>query len=386
MNAIAVFNDKIKGFVRFHQCLEHPQTLVEFDLGGFKPHKTHGIHIHKYGILSVENACDSTCEHYNPHDTLHGSIELYGTSRHVGDLINNLISDGKGNFKYSYIDNLIKTNFIKMPMASLLDGQHRLTKTILRETKFTYDAAAPHGAAESFRQLPLSSPGEGTVLSDEHGRRYIRQEYDEQRDRLRGLSTSITLRSSFVVHPQPDTQQAARYHPSPHPKSGYRVFVCWLLPQGTPIPEELTIDQDGPNHCTIAPADERDVEVTVLNDDEFEVPLINQLPWQFGQLVYLKAGSEHFDLPSWFRDRFGEVVKSFDEIFERGGVDDVCEIADICAILSGVSTETETNDTLWARLRLAITKYMEYNANGTCDAAPAAYELIAKKSTKVIKK
>jgi Cu/Zn superoxide dismutase len=112
MNAIAVFNDKIKGFVRFHQCLEHPQTLVEFDLGGFKPHKTHGIHIHKYGILSVENACDSTCEHYNPHDTLHGSIELYGTSRHVGDLINNLKSDGKGNFKYSYIDNLIKTKDI----------------------------------------------------------------------------------------------------------------------------------------------------------------------------------------------------------------------------------------------------------------------------------
>ena len=89
------------------KCKKHTKTLVEFNLSGFLPNKTHGIHIHRYGILSVENACDSTCEHYNPHNTMHGSQELYGNNRHVGDLINNLNSDITGNFQYSYIDELI---------------------------------------------------------------------------------------------------------------------------------------------------------------------------------------------------------------------------------------------------------------------------------------
>jgi Cu/Zn superoxide dismutase len=112
MNAVAIFNDKIKGSVKFHQCQKHIKTIVEFNLSGFRPHKTHGIHIHRYGILSVENSCDSTCEHYNPHNTLHGSQELYGNDRHVGDLINNLNSDKNGNFQYSYVDDLIDVSDI----------------------------------------------------------------------------------------------------------------------------------------------------------------------------------------------------------------------------------------------------------------------------------
>jgi Cu-Zn family superoxide dismutase len=112
MNAVAIFNDKIKGSVKFHQCKTHPKTIVEFNLSGFKPNKTHGIHIHRYGILSVENACESTCEHYNPQNKLHGSDELFGDDRHAGDLINNLSSDKNGNFEYTYEDNLIDVSDI----------------------------------------------------------------------------------------------------------------------------------------------------------------------------------------------------------------------------------------------------------------------------------
>jgi Cu/Zn superoxide dismutase len=112
MNAISVFNCNIKGTVKFHQCKKHTKTIVEFNLSGFKPYKTHGIHIHRYGILSVENSCDSTCEHYNPHNTMHGSNELYGNNRHAGDLINNVNSDKNGNFQYSYMDDLINVSDI----------------------------------------------------------------------------------------------------------------------------------------------------------------------------------------------------------------------------------------------------------------------------------
>jgi Cu-Zn family superoxide dismutase len=114
-NAIAIFDPKsscnssgISGSVKFHSCSEHKNTLITFTLSGFKPHATHGIHIHKNGITSLEKACDSTCEHYNPHGKLHGSISLYGNSRHVGDLINNIKCDENGNFNYTYEDDLVK--------------------------------------------------------------------------------------------------------------------------------------------------------------------------------------------------------------------------------------------------------------------------------------
>lgn len=112
VNAIAVFNSSIKGTVSFHQCDKHFNTIVSFDLYGLPPNSQHGIHIHRYGILTVENACDSTCEHYNPTGEMHGSMELYGNKRHAGDLINNLKSDSKGAFKYNYEDPLLNAHDI----------------------------------------------------------------------------------------------------------------------------------------------------------------------------------------------------------------------------------------------------------------------------------
>jgi Cu-Zn family superoxide dismutase len=115
MNAVCIFDPnsscnlfKISGSISFHSCSEHKNTIITFNLSGFKPFAKHAIHIHKNGITSLEKACDSTCDHYNPHGNLHGSTLLYGTDRHVGDLINNLVADENGNFIYQYEDDLVK--------------------------------------------------------------------------------------------------------------------------------------------------------------------------------------------------------------------------------------------------------------------------------------
>lgn len=107
VNAIAVFNTTIRGTVSFHQCPKHQNAVVSFNLSGFEPNAQHGVHIHRYGILNLEKACDSTCDHYNPTGEMHGSIKLYGSSRHAGDLINNLKANSKGVFVYTYEDDKI---------------------------------------------------------------------------------------------------------------------------------------------------------------------------------------------------------------------------------------------------------------------------------------
>ena len=112
-NAIAVFNQHpVKGTVSFHQCEKHYNTIVSFKLSGLNPKSKHGIHIHRYGILSVENACDSTCEHYNPTGSIHGSNKLHGTERHAGDLINNIETDNTGSYKYVYEDPMLNVSDI----------------------------------------------------------------------------------------------------------------------------------------------------------------------------------------------------------------------------------------------------------------------------------
>ena len=110
MDAIAVFSPKlsdISGYVKFHQCPEHRHAVVEFNLSGFPRNSIHAVHIHKKGITNLDKPCESTCEHYNPHNKLHGNKDIHGKNRHVGDLINNLHSDMNGNFKFVYQDDLI---------------------------------------------------------------------------------------------------------------------------------------------------------------------------------------------------------------------------------------------------------------------------------------
>lgn len=114
MNAIAVFNPLVCSGIGGHVIFSQNDgcTVVNFNLYGFRQNQQHAIHIHTYGISSVEKSCDSTCDHYNPHKKLHGSIFRNGNDRHVGDLINNLMSDNEGNFKFLYTDPLIKVEDI----------------------------------------------------------------------------------------------------------------------------------------------------------------------------------------------------------------------------------------------------------------------------------
>jgi Cu-Zn family superoxide dismutase len=108
-NAIAIFdNPSVKGSVKFHQCLGSKETKVIFDLHGLAPDKQHAIHIHEYGDES--KGCKSLGGHWNPYNKQHGSIFINICDSHAGDLINNIVSDNKGEFYYIYIDPRIQLN------------------------------------------------------------------------------------------------------------------------------------------------------------------------------------------------------------------------------------------------------------------------------------
>lgn len=103
-HAIAIF--KNKGVITFTQKKKSSGTYIKFDLHNLKKKSTHAIHIHEYG--DMRKGCSSLGSHWNPQRREHGSIELDKNNRHSGDLINNLISDSKGMFKFEYYDPLVK--------------------------------------------------------------------------------------------------------------------------------------------------------------------------------------------------------------------------------------------------------------------------------------
>jgi len=100
--AIAVFNNKVKGQVLFQQDGINEPVFVKFDLHNLPKNKVMAIHIHEYG--DITNGCKSLGGHWNPFNKQHGSIFLDITNSHAGDLINNLKSDSKGNFSFEYYD------------------------------------------------------------------------------------------------------------------------------------------------------------------------------------------------------------------------------------------------------------------------------------------
>ena len=62
--AIAVFDPKashntakISGYVLFESTGKKYNTTITFNLSGFKPNKTHAIHIHKNGITNFTVVC-----------------------------------------------------------------------------------------------------------------------------------------------------------------------------------------------------------------------------------------------------------------------------------------------------------------------------------------
>ena len=118
-------NNLVNGYILFKQ-FEPNLVLVEVNLSGLTPGK-HGFHIHEYPIneqnlnllkkgKKIKDLCKTLGGHFNPFNTRHGSFSL-GTTRHAGDLINNINVDDNGKFKIKFYDPLIslepnKINYI----------------------------------------------------------------------------------------------------------------------------------------------------------------------------------------------------------------------------------------------------------------------------------
>lgn len=109
MNAIVLFEktskNSLEGTIEFHQCDKNNPTHIRINLKGFKPNKTHAIHIHEFGDLT--QGCVSAGRHYNPFNKNHGNYKIHGKNRHVGDLVNNITSDKNGEVHLYFKDDLI---------------------------------------------------------------------------------------------------------------------------------------------------------------------------------------------------------------------------------------------------------------------------------------
>ena len=101
MNAIAVFEGKINGIVRFEE--QERYTIIYIELKGLSKNGLHGFHIHEAGDLT--DNCESMCAHFNPYNKPHGGPN--SKDRHVGDL-GNLKTDKNGNVSIIMTDNMIK--------------------------------------------------------------------------------------------------------------------------------------------------------------------------------------------------------------------------------------------------------------------------------------
>jgi Cu-Zn family superoxide dismutase len=101
IQAIAVFTDKVKGFVIFTE--QDNKIRIDLNLTGLKSHSDHGFHVHEAGDLT--DSCTSMCAHFNPYDKTHGCPG--SKNRHVGDL-GNIHTNSKGEAKYTFYDDVIK--------------------------------------------------------------------------------------------------------------------------------------------------------------------------------------------------------------------------------------------------------------------------------------
>lgn len=89
INAIAVFQGKIKGYVQFSEIESGCKITV--NVSNIKD-GLHGFHIHEAGNLLIKD-CKGCKGHFNPYNKNHGDIS--DKERHVGDLGNIKVKNGK---------------------------------------------------------------------------------------------------------------------------------------------------------------------------------------------------------------------------------------------------------------------------------------------------
>ena len=94
MKGIAVFQNKLKGYVKFHSI--NNIIIITGNIKGLKQ-GCHGIHIHKYGNL-LNKDCEKCGGHYNPYNKNHGGRN--SKDRHVGDLGNIYSNNGVSKFRF----------------------------------------------------------------------------------------------------------------------------------------------------------------------------------------------------------------------------------------------------------------------------------------------
>jgi Cu-Zn family superoxide dismutase len=101
--AIAVFNENIKGNVKFTEDIINNRVKIDLNISGLIPNSLHGFHVHEAGDLT--DKCTSMCAHFNPYGNTHGCPGM--KRRHVGDL-GNIKTNNKGEARYTFYDNIIK--------------------------------------------------------------------------------------------------------------------------------------------------------------------------------------------------------------------------------------------------------------------------------------
>jgi superoxide dismutase, Cu-Zn family len=97
MKGIAVFQNKLKGYVTFIQDNSKSILKINGNISNLSPGK-HGFHIHKYGnLLKID--CTKCGGHFNPTNKVHGGRNV--TNSHAGDL-GNIIANEKGVAKFHF--------------------------------------------------------------------------------------------------------------------------------------------------------------------------------------------------------------------------------------------------------------------------------------------
>jgi Cu-Zn family superoxide dismutase len=68
IEAIAVFTDEVKGWVKFTE-VPNSNIRIDLNLSGLSPNSKHGFHVHEAGDLT--DKCSSMCTHFNPYGKNH---------------------------------------------------------------------------------------------------------------------------------------------------------------------------------------------------------------------------------------------------------------------------------------------------------------------------